>query len=156
MSNLLTDEIREILKPSQDTLIITIGNSLRSDDGVGVYIGEKISNIKNYKVINAYNKPENVIDNALELKPKKVVIIDAADFNGKAGDAKIINEGLIPQVTFSTHTFPIPILVKILEKDLSCKVIFLGIQTKSLDFKEELSEEVRRTADEIIKCLKCT
>jgi len=42
MSNSLTKEILAALNIEGRTLLVTIGNSFRGDDGVGPFIGEKI------------------------------------------------------------------------------------------------------------------
>jgi len=166
MSNLLTAEIIELLspKPSQRLLIVTIGNDLRADDGLGPYIFEKCQ-IKNVsakggcasgakcQMLNAGDKPENIIDETIALKPDQVVIIDAADFGGNVGEARIIPSEHIPDTTLSTHTFPLKVIAKLIKEDTKAKVYFLGVQPKSVELVEGLSAEVKATADSIIKLI---
>lgn len=74
-------------------LAITIGNRFRSDDGVGPFIARQIKKSKkNVIVINAEDKPENIIDRAIQLKPCKVIIIDAANFGGMPGEIRLIEK----------------------------------------------------------------
>jgi len=42
MSEFLTDEIKAAIAPKGRTLLITIGNPLRFDDGVGPFVGEQV------------------------------------------------------------------------------------------------------------------
>jgi hydrogenase 3 maturation protease len=157
MSNLLTAEVKEVLTPlgSGITLIITIGNDLRSDDGVGPYIAKKFKNPDgNVLLLDAGDKPENIIDKAVSLKPKKVIIVDAAKFGGKIGEAKVIDISCIPNTTLTTHTFPLPIIAKILAEDTGQDVYFIGIEPMSVEFGKGLSSAVKDTADAILKFIK--
>jgi len=157
MSNLLTDDVKKALKPEplSTTLVITVGNALRGDDGVGPYIAESVKKpVKGIKILDVADRPENGIDPAVETKPKKTVVIDAARFGGKPGEAKILPENLIPDTTLSTHSFPLKIITRMLESETGSQVFFLGIEPKNLGFGEGLSVEVKKTADEIISILK--
>ncbi|NQT30200.1 MAG: hydrogenase maturation peptidase HycI [Candidatus Saganbacteria bacterium] len=156
MSNSLTAKVLEAFSAvsSGITLIITVGNSLRSDDGIGPYIAQKCTNLKKgIELLDAADKPENIIDKAAKLGPVKVVIIDAADFGAEEGKAQIIEAKCIPETTLSTHTFPLRIVAKILEEDCGAPVTFVGIQPKNVGLGEGLSEKVKKTADEMVKLL---
>ncbi|NQU17859.1 MAG: hydrogenase 3 maturation endopeptidase HyCI [Candidatus Saganbacteria bacterium] len=132
-----------------------MGNTLRHDDGVAPLIAERISKSKiqnpKIKVLNVGEKPENAIDEAVRIKPAKTIIIDAADFGGVVGEARIIDRKNIPETTMSTHTFPLPIIAKMIEDDAKSPVYFIGIQPGNLQLGEGLSPEVLNTAKEIIK-----
>ncbi|OGC08305.1 hydrogenase maturation peptidase HycI [candidate division WOR-1 bacterium RIFOXYD2_FULL_36_8] len=162
MSNLLTAEIKDLFSKSNKglTLLITVGNDLRGDDGVGPYIYERtaekgfLDSKPRFYLLNAFDKPENIIDEAVKLAPSKVIIIDAADFGGEAGEARIIEKENIPQTTLSTHTFPLPVIAKILEEDTGAEVFFLGIQPQNIELGNGLSDAVKKTAKEIISCMK--
>ncbi len=154
---MLTDELKKEIKAvlSKKTLIITVGNTYRSDDGVGIYIAEKLKS-SNYLLLNAENKPENIIDKAVQYKPEKILIIDAADFGGRSGEARLLLEDNIPDTILSTHTFPIKALAKILSKDTKAPVFYLGVQQAHIHMGEILSKEVRQCADELIDLfIKC-
>ena len=153
---MLTSEIKKILDitNNEKTLIITIGNRLRSDDSVALYIADNIKKTPDYiTLINAENKPENIIDHAESIMPSKTIIIDAANFNGNPGEIRLIPNEYIPDSTLSTHTFPLKVIVKILEEDTKSKVHFLAIQIQSVDLGENISKEVKVSADEIIEYL---
>lgn len=85
--------------------------------------------------------------------PQKVVIVDAADFGGKIGQAILVSSDNIPATTLSTHTFPLKVIAKMIETDAGAEVRFLGVQPKSVSLGERMSEEVEKTAKEIIKCM---
>lgn len=153
---MLTAEIEELLRPGRKgtTLIITVGNSLRCDDGVGPYIAGKIKGPKtNLVVLNVGDKPENALDKAILIGPQKTVIIDAADFGGKIGEIRIIDIEHVPETTLSTHLFPLKIIARILKEDTGSGVFFLGVQPGKMHLGEGLSKPVRLAADKIVKSL---
>jgi hydrogenase 3 maturation protease len=152
MSSSLTDDVLKAFSafPGK-TLFVTVGNSLRSDDGIGPFIAARLEGCA---VIDAGVKPENIIEDATALKPTRIVIIDAADFGGEPGEAKIISREHIPETTLSTHTIPLPVVTALLEEDTGAEIIFIGIQPKSVEMGEGLSPEVEKTALEIINAIK--
>jgi len=156
MSNMLTVELNDIFTPSTKgkLLVVTIGNSLRSDDGIGIYIAKGIKKCKkNIIILNADSRPENIIEKAVQIKPHKIVIIDAADFGGRAGEIRLIEKADIPNTSLSTHSFSLNIIARILEKRTGVEVFFLGIQPKSLRLGEDLSKSVVKAAEKIIASL---
>lgn len=151
----LSVEIKEALSfHCCRNVIITLGNSLRSDDGVGPYIFSKINSSKFLKVVNAAYTPENIIDEVTELSPKRIIIIDAADFGGIAGEIRIVDSDHIPEKGLSTHSISLKIIAAILFEDTKADIIFIGIQPKSIILAEGLSFEVSKAANDIISYLK--
>ena len=102
-------------------------------------------------MIDAGFMPENIIDQAVKLSARKIIFIDAADFGGVPGEARLIDPEHIPEVSLSTHSIPLPVISRILYEDTKAKIYFIGIQPKSVDHKEGLSEEVKSVADALIK-----
>jgi hydrogenase 3 maturation protease len=155
MSSLLTAEVIKALRFSSDTgLVITVGNSLRSDDGVGPYIAERLTAIKRIPVIDAGFSPENSIDDIIRRAPETIIVIDAADFGGGAGEVRIIPEEIITQTTMSTHAIPLNVITRIIAGSIRTEVRFIGIQPKTVVFGEGLSPEVGEAADAIIDRIK--
>ncbi|MFH1542678.1 MAG: hydrogenase 3 maturation endopeptidase HyCI [bacterium] len=142
---MLTAEVKKALLTAD--LIITIGNDLRSDDGLGPYIAK---NCQSSKILDAFDKPENIIEPAIARKPKSVLIIDAADFGGQVGEALLVKSENIPDTTLSTHTFPLKVIAKMIETDAQAEVKFLGVQPRSVELGETMSVEVKMVAEEII------
>ena len=155
MSNILTVEIIEVLKTIPGSnLIITVGNSFRSDDGVGPYIGECLRRIKGINVLRAGINPENIIDEVIDSKPEKIFVFDAADFSGSAGQARLIPKESIPQSTLSTHAIPLNVITELIASSIDTSIYFIGIQPKSIEMGEGLSKEVKTAADNIIETVK--
>ncbi|MDD5259885.1 MAG: hydrogenase 3 maturation endopeptidase HyCI [bacterium] len=152
MSNTLTAEVCSALSIIPGiNVIITIGNTLRADDGVGPYIGLSLTSSDRVKIVNADYTPENVIEQVISLHPAKIIFIDAADFQGAPGEARVIDQEHIPDASLSTHAVPLKVVYHLLLHDTGAMAVMVGIQPQSVDHKEELSGEVKATADEIIK-----
>ncbi|MFH1752624.1 MAG: hydrogenase 3 maturation endopeptidase HyCI [Candidatus Omnitrophota bacterium] len=153
MSNLSAEVQKALLLKSGPHVIVTVGNTLRSDDGVGPYIGSHLHSARDILIINAEQNPEGCIDEAVQFKPKRVLIIDAADFKGVPGEARLIDRESIPETTVSTHTIPLSVITSIIASDANAEVLFLGIQMKNAGMGEGLSREVKTTADLIIDAI---
>ncbi len=144
-----------MLKPAADlTVIICVGNILRSDDGAGPYIASYLNNSEKLAVIDAGYDPENFIEEAAKLKPGRIVIIDAADFGGDAGEVRVISEEDIPESSLSTHAIPLKVIYHILKEDTGSEIKFIGIQPKEVSYGERLSPEVKAAADKMIAKIK--
>ena len=152
MSNLLTKEILAALNIEGRTLIVTIGNSFRGDDGVGPFIGEKIqSKNNNFKVINAESTPEDIVSDAVAFKPNKIIIIDAANFGGAVGEIRVIPLDNVAQYSsLSTHNLPLHITFGIILKDTGASLKIIAVQSNKMDYEEKLSPEVETAALKLI------
>jgi hydrogenase maturation protease HycI len=153
MSVSLTADVRQALAPAAGgpTVLILVGNSLRSDDGVGSYLAKRLgSEAGGCRVLDAADRPENILLAAAALRPAKTVIIDAADFGGVPGEVRLIPRDRIPENTLTTHAFPLPVVAHILERDCGGEVLFLGIQPRTTALGEGLSPDVRVAADAIV------
>jgi len=152
---LLTAEVTDVLTQAAPLLIITVGNEMRGDDGVGPYIAENLSpSGRDFFLIDAGGRPENVLDSAVDTGAGEVIIIDAADFGGAAGEARLFSAEAIPETTLSTHTFPLPVIARLMEKDMGCTVRFLGIQATTFEYGAPLAPAMKETADAIIAALR--
>lgn len=127
---------------------------MRSDDGLGPYIAAGLKSSKRLKIIDAADKPQNIIDEVVSHRPSSVLIIDAADFKGAPGEIRFIESHEIPDSSLSTHSIPLRVIAGIISKDTGCQVKFLGIQPKNVSLGEEMSSEVIEAAKKIIKKIK--
>jgi len=141
----------ELMTQTGKTVFVFIGNDLRADDGAGPYIAKNIRNNK-IKVINAETLFENYVEEIIELKPDKIVIFDCAFFDGKPGEIRLLDEEkLVNYKMISTHSFPLNALINLIKSELkNVKVTIIGIQPAMVDYKEGLSQSVKKSADELI------
>lgn len=147
----LSANIKNILSfASERTVILTVGNVLRRDDAVGPYIASRIASGKRLLVIDAGQNPEDFLDEIIVFEPKRIIIIDAADFGAAAGQIRRIEEEHISEVTVSTHSVPLKVITTLLAKDTSAKIDIIGIQVQNTTIGEGLSQKVKESAEALI------
>ncbi len=137
-------------------LIFGVGNPLRGDDGIGSEIAKDLRQLGYKNVIDAEDTPENYILKVLEMKPKKVIVLDACHFGGSPGEFRLFKEReweKILNTSFSTHTLPISLFMSLFEKGGIEEVYLLGIQAQSLAFNQPVSPEVKEAKRKVIDFL---
>jgi len=151
MSNTWTDEVKAALAPRGRTLVITLGSILRADDGVGPYVCAHVKiNRPDLRLLDAGTTPENIAQTAIDWKPDKIILVDAAHFQGRAGELRVIPlEAINQQTILSTHSFPLSVTFSIVKEDTGAELVVVGVQAKSLDYKEGLCAEVEETASKL-------
>lgn len=131
-------------------VILGIGNTLRSDDGLGSILAQRIKEKVPYVVFDAGQGPENYLEKMVKEKPDTMVIVDAVDFGGKPGEFRILEaEDLKTVNLFATHNTSLSLLINYLQSNLKADIIILIIQPKSIALGEGLSPEVEKTAVEL-------
>jgi hydrogenase 3 maturation protease len=151
MSPSWTDEVKAALAPKGRTLVITLGSTLRADDGVGPYVcGHVKFSRPDLRLLDAGTTPESIAQTAIDWKPDKVILVDAAHFKGAAGELRVIPlEAINQQTILSTHSFPLSVTFSIVKEDTGAELVVVGVQAKSLDYTEGLSPEVEETASKL-------
>lgn len=151
-------QLKEFLKDFKKLIVLGVGNELKSDDGVGPFIVKKLigENIEkdNFMLINAETVPENFTGKIRKEKPSHVIIVDACLMGAQPGEIKIVDKNDFANIGISTHSMSLSYFVKYLEMDSDLKVIFVGIEPETMDWGENPTEDVEKTAYEFIKVLK--
>lgn len=148
-------------------IILGIGNELKYDDGVGPFIISELNKLnlnENVLLINAQTVPENFTGKIRKENPSHIILIDACLMGLNPGDYKIVNEDDFVNIGISTHSMSLSYFVKFLNQD---NISFIGIEPELLelidqdslgsldkdlmDFQGELTENVKRSASEIIE-----
>ena len=130
-------------------LFAGIGNLLRMDDGVGVYISTRIKPAPDILVLTVEVSIENYIGKINSLKPDILILIDAVDMNAIPGTFKLLSVNQIHDITFNTHN----ISLKRLAEFFKMQVFILGIQPEKIDIGENISYLVKEGADKIINII---
>jgi hydrogenase 3 maturation protease len=128
-------------------LFVGIGNVLKKDDGVGVYISLKIKNRGLVSSLTVEASIENYIGKIVTLNPDILILIDCAEMKLPAGAFRLMTLSQIEDLTFNTHN----ISLKRLSEFFTMEVYILGIQPENIDFGENISYLVKEVADKIIK-----
>ena len=122
-------------------LVVGMGNPLKSDDNIGNLIAEKLDCEK----IIAESNPEAYVSKMKNYK--KIIFIDAVDFNAEPGSVKMFKINNLDEIPFSTHGIPVSFFRKMLPDS---EIFVIGIQPKSLEFGTELFLDV----EEVLKKVK--
>lgn len=148
LQNFFSDQLKRVV-------LVGVGNPIRGDDGVGVKIIEMLEQKKlnNVLLLNTETVPEAYTGAVTDYQPTHVLILDAANFNGKPGEAQLIPVEKIGGTAVSTHSLPLTIFASYIQKTLNTKVTLLGVQPKIIDFGAEISPEVNSAAEEIVEIL---
>jgi len=135
------------------TLYVTLGNPLRSDDGVGPYVAERADGIPGLRIRDAGERPERALDWAMELRPVTLVFIDAADFGGAPGETRDLPVESLEKTTFSTHRLPLPAIMDWISHETGAACRCIGIQLSSTALGEGLTPPVQQAADRLVDWL---
>jgi len=127
-------------------LFVGIGNVLKSDDGVGVYISKHIHIHNNISVLTVEASIENYIGKINSLDVDILVLLDCMDFQKPPGYWELIPVSRLKGHTTNTHNIS---LAKVSEL-FNAPAYILGVQPKHLQFGENLSREVKTAAHDII------
>ena len=70
--------------------------------------------------------------------------------DNEPGAITFVKNEEIANVSISTHSMSLIFLIRYLEKYLSLDILFIGIQPLKMELGTNLSEEVEKSADELI------
>ena len=140
------------------TVVIGVGNELKADDGIGIRVAKELQKDglpgKDIMVIPA-DVPENWIQPIAKFKPELLVLVDSADFKGKAGEIRAIKDQEISKVFTNTHSVPLILFLETIRKQVpKTRTIFIGIQPKTMDFGKPMSREVRQAGSKAMDAIK--
>jgi hydrogenase 3 maturation protease len=143
-------ELEKIIRLENTTLLFAgIGNVLKNDDGVGVYIAERIVNSAGIISLPVEVSIENYIGKINSLKPDILILIDCVNMNSSPGTCKMLSPDKIQDLTFNTHN----ISLRRINELFTMPVFILGIQPESVGFGENISYLVKEVADNIIQLI---
>lgn len=147
----MSDSLEELLLARKDRriLFVGIGNVLKQDDGIGVYISNHLTEKANIRVLTAEVSIENYIGKINSIDHDILVIIDCVDMGKEPGSFSILPVKNIRDMTFNTHN----ISLKKLSEFFKNEVFVLAIQPEKVDFGEELSYIVEDTGNRIIELI---
>jgi hydrogenase 3 maturation protease len=138
-------------------ILLGVGNTLLSDDGVGCWIADSFSsNCFSSDGMRAFcggTAPENFTAPIRRLEPELLVIVDAADMGLPAGSIRIIPPDQIDDTSIGTHMLPLSHLIHYLSSDIP-KILFIGIQPETIEPGEGLSPAAETAAEALINVLK--
>ncbi|HNQ25166.1 MAG TPA: hydrogenase maturation peptidase HycI [Methanoregulaceae archaeon] len=132
-------------------MLLGIGNTLRSDDGIGNYIASRF-HARGWLALNCGTMPENFTAVVRRHHPEILVLVDATELGLDPGEFRIVSEEQIEDVSVGTHNLPLSFLIRYLAESAG-QVIFIGIQPGHLGEGEGISPAVKTGAEQLITLL---
>ncbi len=133
----------------RNILFAGVGNVLKKDDGVGVYIAERIKTGSRVSSLAVEMGIENYIGKINALAPDVLIIIDACDFGKDPGFISLAKASELMEVTTNTHN----ISLRKLSELFIMPVYILGIQPADIGFGEGMCSEVTEAANRIAELI---
>jgi hydrogenase 3 maturation protease len=127
---------------SGTVVIACVGNELRGDDGVGPFVSRLIRESESVHVVDCGETPENYLGVIARFKPEKVIVVDAAEFGGTAGDIRLVKKSEIAGGGASTHDAILTLFTNFIESQTGAETFFLAIQPESSEVGKPLSPSV--------------
>ncbi len=146
-------------------VVLGIGNTLKGDDGIGIYIIERIDKYleevkrgagqarftgarRKIIAINCGITPENYTSIIRKHNPDRLILVDAAEMGLTPGSYRIIPPEKIEVMHLSTHSMALSFLI-LYVSDLCKDIVLVGIQPERMDFGTELSNIIRGSGDRV-------
>jgi hydrogenase 3 maturation protease len=136
-------------------LFVGLGNVLHHDDGVGVYLVQRLQENQHIRVLNAEVSLENYIGKINSIHPDFLILIDSVIFNRPPGYSRMMPVDRLAEYTTNTHN----ISLKKIMAFVQAQTFVLGIQPAVITFGEGLSSSVQKKANflaaKINTCFTC-
>jgi hydrogenase 3 maturation protease len=140
---------------SRRVVIVGIGSPMRRDDFVGLRVLELLSGKtpKNVLLLPTETVPESYTGSIRSFEPTHVILLDAANFGGTRGEARIVSPKAIVNTSVSTHSLPLHVFIGYVKQTICDKVILVGIQGVDIEMGEGLTLAVEKSARALAKML---
>ena len=139
-------KLEEILS-NNNILFVGIGNALKSDDAIGIYIVNKITQSKHRKTLIVESGIEKFVGKINSIDPEILILVDCTDFNKEPGFIDFLPIEKVQDFTVNTHT----ISVKRISEFFKMKTHLLGVQPENVKFGETISKSVLNSAEILLR-----
>lgn len=145
----MIENLISLIQNDKKKLFVGIGNVLKSDDGIGVYISNKIKESISIQKLTVEASIENYIGKINSLNPDVLILVDCVAFGKKAGYYELLPAEKVKDFTLNTHN----ISLKRISELFKMPVYILGIQPKEIGFGEKISEAAINAAYKILEII---
>ena len=142
-------DIKSLIRNHKRKLFVGIGNVLKCDDGIGVYIVRRIHERDMIKVLVVEVSIENYIGKINSFHHDILILVDAVNFQQKPGYFSLLTPDEILDYTTNTHNISIQKLLGFFKS----QILILGIQPRSVSLGERISGSVKKQADLILEMI---
>jgi hydrogenase maturation protease len=151
MDEQFTDQLQAFARGK--VCLLGIGNRYWRDDGVGSRLAEALQSHPDFAVIDAGFIPENHLERVAAQNPDSILIADATDFGGTAGQVRLLYPDKVTFSGISTHAGSLQMLAEYLRARTDADIALLAIQPGDTAAGEGLSAEVAATLDQLVDVL---
>jgi hydrogenase 3 maturation protease len=140
-------------------VVIGVGSEMRGDDAFGVLAARELAAVlgdetPGVEVLEGGVAPENLAERAARSSPRTVVLIDAADFDGKPGELKLLDpEELGWSLGGGTHAPSLELLATYLKERCGARTIMLAARPASTEFGTGISPALKAAASRAAEAL---
>ena len=140
-------------------VVVGIGSPMRRDDRVGLKVLELLAGKtpRDVLLLPTETVPESYTGSIRSYAPTHVVLIDAANFAGVPGEARVVSPRAIVNSSVSTHSLPLHVFINYVRETICERVLLVGVQGVDIGIGEGLTPEVElgagRLADLLVKLL---
>jgi hydrogenase 3 maturation protease len=128
---------------------------MMGDDGAGPLLAEMCAAkpAGEWRVIDGGSAPENDVAAIRDLRPARLLLVDATDMGLNPGEIRVVNPDDITEMfMMTTHNMPLNYLIDQLKEDVG-EVIFLGIQPDIVGFYYPMTPPVKAAVETIYQRL---
>ena len=148
-------ELLDLLNALRDssTVIVTVGNTLKGDDGAGPLVCRELVGKISAELIDAGTVPENYIQTIIRKSPQHLLVIDAIDFKAAPGAIRLFKPEELNSLAISTHALSPRVFVDMICQSIKVDVYFIGIQPAHTQLGQPVSAQVRRAIQWLVRAL---
>ena len=143
----------------QQILVVGIGNTLRSDDGVGVHVVRRLQEEGVPQGVEAEAIESSLISLLWRAREyNRVVVVDAIKPQGSPGKVHRFDQHTLTLASphlLSLHQMSILDVAALIKmQDVSTEFIFIGVEAKTIEWGELLSPVVAQAIPEVLRQLR--
>lgn len=143
----LTDDLKQNLKG--EVCVVGIGNRLKGDDGAGPELIDRITGHSRFHCLDTGIAPENYLEKIVRIKPDTILLVDAMDFGGEAGESRLFSADQVTGGGLSSHALSLRMTCDYLQQRISAHIFILGIQPSQVNMNRPLSKAVRAAVEKL-------
>lgn len=136
----LTPQLAAFIRPP--VCVLGFGNRLWRDDGAGSHLAETLGDCPGVTAVDGGAVPENHLEQVVRAGPGCVLLVDAADFGGRPGEARLLEPSALARAGLSTHAGSAHMLARYLAARTGAPVAVLAIQPADCSAGDGLSPPV--------------
>ncbi len=136
---------------AEPALILGIGYPMRGDDAAGPMVCARLGSPC---AVDCGDAPERFLGLAGDSRFTRLLLVDAVDFGGAAGEIAFCLSGDLVERFGTTHDSGLALLARFVEQEYGKPVALLGIQPATVRFGADMTLAVREAVDRVSAWLK--